>query len=464
MSMPSTSAAVSSPADTQTRSRRAVIALLTRLHFYIGIFVGPFLLVAALSGSLYALSPQIESRLYAHQLFTDSVGAAQPLALQIEAAQAVVGDLDMLAAVRPAPEQGMTTRVMFAEPGLRPSETRAIFVDPVTREVRGDLIVYGTSGALPLRGWLDHFHRGLQLDDVGRLYSELAASWLWIAALGGLTLWIVRARAQRHARAVTPPSGLRRWHARLGLWALLGLLFFSATGLTWSQYAGSNIGVLRAQFGWSTPSVATDLKASAPNAMGGMGEHAEHMMSTTPSAAVNPATFDTVLDAARAAGINAGMVEVRPAAADDKAWTVTEIDRRWPTQVDSVAIDPRSGAVVDRADFKDYPLAAKLTRWGIDAHMGTLFGLANQLILVAAASALIVMVVWGYLMWWRRRPSLTALYGPWRTLRQLSPQAQAVTLAIAAVLGYCLPVLGVSLLLFLMLDGLLTLIVRRQGA
>ncbi len=47
------------------------------------------------------------------------------------------------------------------------------------------MTVYGTSGVLPLRTWLDQFHRSLLLGDVGRNYSELAASWLWIAALGG---------------------------------------------------------------------------------------------------------------------------------------------------------------------------------------------------------------------------------------------------------------------------------------
>ncbi len=29
----------------------------------------------------------------------------------------------------------------------------------------------------------------LLLGDSGRLYSELAASWMWVAALGGIALW-----------------------------------------------------------------------------------------------------------------------------------------------------------------------------------------------------------------------------------------------------------------------------------
>lgn len=55
--------------------------------------------------------------------------------------------------------------------------------------------------------------------------------------------------------------------------------------------------------------------------------------------------------------------------------------------------------------FADYPPAAKLARWGIDGHMGLLFGLANQILLVLPAVGSISMIVLGYRMWWRRRPT-----------------------------------------------------------
>ena len=42
-----------------------LLQLLARLHFLIGLCVGPFLLVAAASGLVYALTPQLEAHLYA---------------------------------------------------------------------------------------------------------------------------------------------------------------------------------------------------------------------------------------------------------------------------------------------------------------------------------------------------------------------------------------------------------------
>ncbi|WP_313549451.1 PepSY-associated TM helix domain-containing protein [Pseudomonas sp.] len=444
----------SSPASVQNRPG-AFIQLLKRLHFYIGLFVGPFLLVAALSGIVYALTPQLEDYLYADALHTDSQGAPLSLAAQVRAAQAAVDPSSRITAVRPSPAAGDTTRVMFNAPGLGASESRAIFIDPVTGEVKGDMKVYGTSGVLPLRTWLDQFHRGLLLGDVGRIYSELAASWLWVATLGGLVLWASR---RSRTRGKTP-AGLRSLHGSTGVWLLAGLLFFSATGLTWSQYAGSNIGILRAYYGWSTPVVSTEQGSSTTMKMP-MDEHAEHHMhmdNMPKMEAVDPDVFDQVMAAARTQHIDAAKVEIKPAMQPGKAWTVNEIDRRWPTHVDAVAIDPGSLAVVDHVLFAQYSLPAKLTRWGIDAHMGVLFGLANQLLLIGFAGGLVVMVVWGYLLWWRRRPTFNdvpqpSLINAWRELGLVQ---RILTIVISTVLGICLPVLGASLLVFLAVDFIL---------
>ncbi|WP_252717154.1 PepSY-associated TM helix domain-containing protein, partial [Herbaspirillum sp. B65] len=225
----------------------AVQAVLLRLHFYIGLFVGPFILVAALTGTLYVLTPQIESHLYAQQLYNHTSGVVRPLADQVAAAQAFLGPDARLFAVRPARAAGWNTRVMFSQSGLGDSESRAIFVDPVSLQVRGDLIVYGTSGVLPLRTTLDYLHRNLMLGSLGRNYSELAASWLWLGALGGVWLWW-RGRKQRRAVNVIRPLNVRRLHTLLGLWIVIGLVFFSATGLTWSRWAGERVSQMRVQW------------------------------------------------------------------------------------------------------------------------------------------------------------------------------------------------------------------------
>lgn len=426
--------------------------LLRRLHFYIGLFIGPFIFIAAFTGTLYVATPQIEHYLYRDALQGETTGEPQPLAEQIAVAEKALSTPLPVQAIRPGLAQGETTRVMFADPTLGPSESRAIFIDPVSLAVRGDYTVYGTSGILPLRQKIDYLHRSLMLGDVGRLYSELAASWMWIAALGGIALWFY-SRPKR--RIQNRFQSRRRLHVTLGWVLLAGILLFSATGLTWSQWAGANVDKLRAEMNWLTPQVNATLKGPAP-AMDAHAEHHSHhagMMMTDSEKDLT--RFDAVLQAARRAGIDADKLEIRPAKRASQAWTVTEIDRQWPTQVDAVAVDPLSMQVVDRVRFDDFPLMAKLTRWGVDFHMGILFGLANQLVLIGFGVALCVLIVWGYRLWWMRRPARSSA-NPVQTLCQcwldLPLSGRVMSLVVSGLLAVAMPVLGASLLVFVLID------------
>ena len=480
--------AAAPPGEHRPGTWEALRPLVLRLHFLAGLFVAPFILVAAVSGGLYAVTPQLDRLVYADLLRVDAVEDPLPLADQVAAATAVQ-DADDLVAVRPAPTSEGTTRVLFDDGTLGESTTRAVFVHPGTGEVLGTELTYGTSGALPVRTWVSTLHRQLHLGETGRLYSELAASWLWVVALGGLALWVDRARRRRSARALVVPqtSGPRRartrsWHGVLGSGLLVGLVALSATGLTWSRLAGAGITDLRAAAGWSTPALDTALPAAASTAGDGLlpaddpdaaagatghEGHAGHDMATA-SGRADWGEIDDVLATARDADITAGLLEVRAPADSGQAWTVPEVDRGTPTQVDAVAVDPATDRVVSEARFADYPFMAKMARWGVDIHMGSLLGVVNQLALLALAAGIVVLVLLGYRMWWARRPAR----GPWwRTpaapargsLRRLPLRALVPVLAVAAALAWALPLLGASLLAFLAVDVLLGARDRRHS-
>ena len=424
----------------------------TRLHFYIGLFVGPFILVAAVTGLLFVLTPQFEDWIYRDQLRTASTGPALPLSEQAAAAREFIGDDPAFFAVRPAIGPGYTTRIMFSEPGHGGSESRAIFVDPVTLEIKGDLIVYGTSGTLPFRTSIDYLHRHLMLGEPGRIYSELAASWLWVVALGGIALWWWRRNPRRSSAGLNANLRARRFHGQVGILIAIGLFFVSATGLTWSEWAGGRISEFRNAVGWITPSVSTLLTGEASAAD---GHHAHHTAtpSTSPHTTDYALQLDKIEAVSREAGLSSPMIEIQVPRAEDRGWMVREYDRSWPTNVDSVAIDPHTTAVIDTAFFEDFPLVAKLIRWGIDLHMGILFGVANQVLMAAIATGLIVSIVYGYRIWWLRRP---APGSPPKTLLQswmrLSSPLKISSVAIALFLGWVLPLVGVSLLAFLLAD------------
>jgi uncharacterized iron-regulated membrane protein len=319
--------------------------------------------------------------------------------------------------------------------------------------VRGALEQYGSTGALPLRTWIDEFHRDLHLGDTGRLYSEFAASWLWVIAGGGLVLWFSRRRALRKVRGT---SGRRRTlglHGTVGVWAAAGFFFLSATGLTWSTYAGANIDTLRTSLGQATPSVSA--------AAG--GDHAGHGASATTGSGEHGVGLDKVLAAARAKGLT-DPVEIVPPADANSAYVVKQVQRSWPEKQDSVAVDPATGEVTDVLRFADHPVLAKLTRWGIDLHTGILFGLVNQIALMALALSLVLLIVWGYRMWWQRgRGSTFGRPIPRGAWQQVPPHILVPCVAVIAVLGYFVPLLGIPLAAFVVADVLYGEIAHRRA-
>ncbi|MEV6343206.1 PepSY-associated TM helix domain-containing protein [Actinoplanes sp. NPDC051851] len=445
-------------------------ALLLRLHFYAGVLVAPFLLVAATTGILYAFTPQIEKIVYATELTVDDPGsAALPLADQVAAARAShpAGDL---VSVRPGEGQS-TTQVDFSDPSLDADHQHTVYVDPYTGKVTGQLTTWWA--ATPLNEWLDNMHANLHLGETGALYSEFAASWLWVLALGGVVLWWRRLQGNRTARRLLTPDlaakkGVRRsrgWHAATGIWISIGLIFLSATGLTWSNHAGANFGELVDALHGSRPEVSTTLTGTEAAATG--GHHAGMNMGGSADGTVDPAAITTVYKAATDAGLD-GPVSITVPADAATAWTVTQTDSLWPLRRDSVATDS-TGKIVERIDFADWPVMAKLTQWGIYAHMGNLFGLANQILLAALAVGLITVIIWGYRMWWQRRPTRAgrrALAGtppPGGNWTGLPLWSIALGLPLLFALGWFLPLFGIPLLAFLALDTLVTLVRRRPA-
>ncbi|NWF27650.1 PepSY domain-containing protein [Streptomyces sp. PKU-EA00015] len=448
----------SSGASTAPEARGALRPLLLRLHFYAGLLTAPLLLVAAVSGLLYSLSFQAEKVVYRHELRVPVGERSVPLSAQVDAARAAHPE-GTVTAVWPSYEDGATTRVLMSSPDVAEGKSLAVFVDPYTADVRGELPSYGSSGALPLRAWLSEFHADLHLGELGRHYSELAASWLWVVALGGLVLWFGRRR--RTKRDLVLPErgakGRRRTlsrHGSLGLWAVTGLVMLSATGLTWSRYAGENIDAVQARLGGSTP-VVTAALAPGGGSGGGHEGHEGHSGGSGDGHEGADIGIDNAVAAARGYGIDGRISVTLPA--DGDGYVVKETDTQYPVHLDSVAVDPADGRIIDELRFADYPLLAKLTRFGIDGHMGVLFGPVNQLALAALMVALILLIVWGYRMWWQRRPTKERPLsvgrpmprGAWRKapLTALLPMAAAT-----ALVGWFVPMLGISLLVFLAVD------------
>ncbi|MDX2923342.1 PepSY domain-containing protein [Streptomyces coelicolor] len=459
---------------TDRRTRSGWWPLLTRLHFYAGVLIAPFLLVAALTGLAYTAVPQLDQLVYSEQLRVEKVGdTAKPLTEQIAAARKAHPE-GSIASVIPPEAPDHTTKVVLSVPELAEQDKqRTVYVDPYTGEVRGALTTW--FGSTPLATWLDDLHRHLHLGETGRLYSELAASWLWVLVLGGLLLWFGRRRAyaggskrntllpERGARGVRRSRGL---HAVTGVWISAGLLVLSATGLTWSAHAGERFTELRTSLSAYAPELDTSLSGGADGNAG--HDHSGGHEAATSGGLPAGLTVDQVLEKARAAGLD-GPVEISTPADDRSTWSVAQTDGLWPVRMDQAAVDPHTGEVTARVEWADHPVLAKLSTLGVRAHMGTLFGLANQIVLAVIALGLTTGIVLGYRMWWQRRPTRGDRRAPVGrapargTWRQLPWPALAVAAPLIIAVGWAFPLLGWSLLAFLVLDALLGLIHRRRA-
>jgi uncharacterized iron-regulated membrane protein len=442
-------------------------AFVVRLHFYAGVLVGPFLIVAAITGGLYALAPTLERFVYRDVLTVEPAGVAAPLRDQVAAAHKAFPDLPV-AGIRPAADAGDSTRVYFTDPSLDEDLRRAVFVDPHTTRVLGDEPTW--LGSLPLSTWLDGLHRHLNLGEPGRIYSEIAASWLWVVASGGLYLWLVKAAGDRRRgrrtrvltvdRAVTGRSRTLNWHGAVGVWLSAGLLFLSATGITWSTYAGAHVSDLRSALDWQRPQLDSTVG----------GEHAGHgERSTLHPPDTTAVDYDAVLLAAAGAGVHLP-VEVTLPAEPGAGIRVIEIDKPYRLTTDAAMVNPSDLTVTDEIDFsKDYSVVAKLADWGIRAHMGILFGLLNQVLLFGIAVGLLTVILRGYRMWWQRRPTRGSGRAVGRPpvrggLRRLPPLAVAGIVAGAVAVGWFLPLLGITLAAFVAVDLIIGAVNKPKAA
>lgn len=432
-------------------SRTALRSFIQRIHFYGGMFVGPFILIAALTGCLYAMAPTLEKVVYHDVLTVPTVENPLSLEEQIQAAQHEHPDMPVTQ-VWPATTPTDSTRVLVSDESIDESLQRTVFIDPATAKVIGDYPTYSGLGEMPLRRWISSLHESFHLGKVGELYSELAASWLWVMACGGLYMWwIRRPKNKATAKAAQQPKRSARWkatrlHSTIGAWIFIGLLGLSATGITWSGLAGDNVDSLVERMHWKATPINTALHGTTAETHEYTGHegHEGHGASASTSVA---ADAERVLATGRAEELT-GPLRLYPPEDAHSAWQVSERWVEWRTTSDAISVDGTTGEVIDRQPFSSLPLFSKLSSWGIYLHMGIMFGLPLQIALLALGLATAALVVLGYCMWWKRRPRfLPTAHFSWATT--------GLGALFAATVGVFLPLLGITLAAFLVLDVIL---------
>jgi uncharacterized iron-regulated membrane protein len=482
---------------------------LWRWHFYAGLFVMPFLIVLAVTGTIYCFQPQIEPLLYRHRLIVEPQATPKlsDEALLARAAAAVP------AQARPSSAHVNDDPARSAEFVFRlpDGEHESVYVNPYTGVVLGTLSVEHRFMQVDRM-----LHRKLLLGKAGELLMELAACWTLVMIGTGIALWWPREPVR--ARDLFWPklglSGRSLWksvHAAMGIWLAIGAMAFIVTGLPWTGSWGKHFKSLATSANLGSPPGAWGglrLHSILPGAHEGIehGSHGGHAdagqartapaQRRTPSAdshdsasrsqmdsmpgmvmddmplanvpwAVGAVPVPTVAthagqarlplgrvrEALRSLGVISGYELLFPQGPEG-VYTVSYFPDD-PQRERTLYLDQYSGAVLKDIRYRDYGAVAKAVSYGTSLHIGRYFGLANQLVCAAISLGLAAMTVTGFVMWWKRRPS-GALGAPSR--ERSTPPMRAWKTGLA-LLGALFPLMGATIAAVWVMDR--TMFARR---
>ncbi|PWR20677.1 PepSY-associated TM helix domain-containing protein [Zavarzinia compransoris] len=371
-----------------------------RWHFYAGLFALPFLIALALTGGLYLFKDEIELARHRDLLVVAPPAWALPADRLIAAAvEAVPGRAVKL--VAPAASDRSIDIVVDDEAGVR----RSVYVDPGTGKVLGS-IPQDEKLAQVLR----RIHSLAILGDGPNRVIEIVAGWAVILVVTGIYLWWPRGRRGGVVTIRETPGKRVFWrdlHAVTGIVAGGFVLFLAVTGLPWSGFLGDRLNAEINARGAGYPAYLWDAAPESSIPLGAVTEAGWTLEgSPVPSSAVSghPAlSVERALEAVRATGIAPGFTLALPQGAVG-VYTASVFPDDI-TRQRAVHVDQYSGLVLADVGFADYGAGAKAIEWGINVHLGQEFGPLNQMLMLLACIAIVVMSLAAAVMWWKRRPA-----------------------------------------------------------
>ncbi|MFZ4677034.1 MAG: PepSY-associated TM helix domain-containing protein [Nodosilinea sp.] len=432
-----------------------------RWHFYAGLFVIPFMLLLAITGSIYLFKPQLDSLMYPNLLFVpgQDVTSVLPYSQQLQTVQRAYPNAT-ISNITPsiAPDRSTEVAITTADNEL------TAFVNPYNGQLLGT-----RDENQNLQAIIRRFHGELMIGKIGDYLVELAACWGLVLLLTGLYLWLPRNGFSvwgvllPRLNSTSKRVFWRDLHSVSGFYGAILIAFLILTGLPWSGFWGETFAQVWNRF---PPYVFDGTTPQSTQLTGTLNQqgaqivpwaveqlpmpHSAHQPGSSAPGQMQPTAIgvDAVIDMARAQGAPAGFSVTLPEG-ETGVYTVAA----YPgdsTQEVTMHIDQYSGKVLADVRWQDYGLVPKAVELGISIHMGKYFGLANQLLMLLACLLLIVLCLSGTVMWWRRRPDgrlgapVLASYDHWR-----------VPLVMVAIMGIIFPLVGLSLIAVLLLDYLL---------
>ncbi len=432
---------------TDKQTRPSLYKTVWRWHFYAGLLIAPFLIILAVTGSIYLYKPQIENFLYKDLYEVTPQDERISPTSQIEEVKKHYPDA-VVTTFRPGESENRSSEVGI----MNHDESLTIFSDPYTGNVIGEL-----NNEDRIMDKIEEFHGELMAGTVGDRIVELVACWAVILVITGFYLWmpkkkftisgVVIPRFKKGKKIL-----VRDLHAVPGFWITAGMLFLILTGLPWSGFWGGHFQNFATQTGVGYP--PSIYFGSAPTSTIQTKEIADVPWAAEnleiPSSEVEgfiPIPIDEVVTVAEREGIHPSYTIYMPSDSTG-VYTLSAYPPKAQDEL-TMHVDQYTGAVLTDYRFDNYGFIGKVVALGVTLHKGTQFGWFNQLISLIICWGIIFVAFSGYYLWLirKRKHDLSA---------PKAPSARKVKgfLILLIILGIIFPLVGVSIIVVWLIDWL----------
>ncbi|WP_374586166.1 PepSY-associated TM helix domain-containing protein [Pseudoduganella sp.] len=357
--------------------------LLVLLHRYIGLFLGAFLLLEALTGCAIVFEEELDALLHPQLHPARQQAPAAALDTVVRQAQDAVGpDWQLLAVRYPAPAGAAYILLFRSTPAPGQAATlRQVFVDMHAARVLGQRGLDETVLQV-----LKRLHADLYLGEPGVLILLAATIGCLLLAVSGPILWQPKGwHPAGWFRINWGANPLRRYldlHKVAGFWLLPLVAATSFTGIY----------MLKPSFMEAAVGKAFPLQAwRAPPVAAGTG-------GLTPGQAA-------ALAAAHRPGDR--LANVRPPPGPGKPYVVELMAPGEMNDGRSGAIelllDPASGKILHESSPAGYSTGDHIMRWQYPLHNGHAFGLAGRLLVFIGGACLAMLFLTSFYIWYRKR-------------------------------------------------------------
>ncbi len=362
--------------------------VLFQLHWFFGITAGLVLALMGITGALYSFEDEILDALNPNVLLVQPQGETLPpveLVRRLESATGLT-----VAILRVETVGNRVAQVFFTpRPGERRGPKRNF--DPYTGELKGDGV------GEEFFDFILRLHRFLAMGEVGKQITAACTLVLVFFCVSGLYLrWPRKALNWRVWLTLDWAKKGRsfNWdlHAVFGTWCLLFYLLFAITGLNWSYDWVSN-GLNR---------LLGDAPAEQRKGGGGRGVNMSKDSALAPLVVDYVAIWDSLQ---KTAGPELSAYNLRLPSAGGQPATVFYLLKNspHPRALNSVTLDPASGAISSVSRYAERSLGAQLLISNYALHVGSYFGIVGRIVMTAASLMMPLFFITGWLLYLDRR-------------------------------------------------------------